>query len=302
MVGGDLRDKNKIVEVEDSEKQEQYILIPARVLRLAPLLFAFFAGASVMWFNANYKPEPKKEENKQKIERSVPLEEIVSQKSSNVVDSARNYNAQGLLYFSQKKYAAAESSFKSALELCPNYEIAICNLFNTKFVLNKFDEAISLIDRLKQAREKGYGRDLQKCYLAYAAHLLSEEKPEEAEKRIEHYFGLKPEDDAFYEGANLYLKIAGFYFARDDYEDCVRVSERILEIVPSEYEKERARLHSNLAISYYGLAEKKRDLRYLRLTGEHIRKARELDPDDAQIKDISERCELLFKSIEASKK
>ena len=301
-MGGDLRDKNKAVETEDSEKQEQHTLIPARVLRLAPLLFAFIAGVSVMWFNANYKPEPEKEENKQKIERSVPLEEIVSQKSSNVVDSARNYNAQGLLYFSQKRYAAAESSFESALELCPNYEIAICNLFNTKFVLKKFDEAISLIDRIKQAREKGYGRDLQKCYIAYAAHLLSEKRPEEAEKRIEHYFGLNPQGDAFGEGANLYLKIAGFYFAREDYKNSVRVGERLLEIVPLECKKEHARLHSNLAISYYGLAEKKRDLRYLRLTEEHIHQARELDPDNGQIRDISERCALLFKSIEASKK
>ena len=295
--------KNKIVKTEDSAKQEKYMFTPAKVLRFAPLLFAFIAGVSVMWFNADHTLEPKKEEKKQKIERSVPLEQIINhQRSSNVVDSARNYNAQGLLYFGQKNYAAAESSFERALELCPNYEIAICNLFNTKFVLKKFDAAISLIDRLKQAREQGYDRDLQKCYITYAAYLLSEEKPGEAEKRIEQYFELKPKGNAFYEGANLYLKIAGFYFARDDFENCVKVSERILEIVPVEYEKERALLHFNLAASYYGLAEKKRDVAYLSFTEEHIRQARALDINNEQIRGVAERCERLFKAIEASSK
>lgn len=294
--------KNKIIETEDSVKQEQYTVIPAKVLRLAPLFFAFIAGASVMWFNANHGPEPKKEDNKQKVERSVPLEQIVTREKGSALDAARQYNAQGLLYFGQKDYEAAESSFEKALEFCPSYEIAIGNLFNTKFVLNKFDEAISLAQRLREVREQGFQSDMQKCYLTYAAYLLSEEQPAEAEKRIEQYLGLKPEGDTLYDGVNLYLKIAGFYFAREDYDNSVRVSERILEIVPLECEKERARLHSNLAVSYYGLAEKKRDLRYLDLTGEHIRKARELDPDDAKIKDISERCELLFKRIAASKK
>lgn len=299
-----MKKKNKTIETGDSVKADlSKFVIPQKILRLAPFFFCFMAGASVIWFNANHKPEPKKEEQNQKIERPVPLEQIVTQgKSSNIIDSARQYNAQGLLYFSQKKYSAAESSFERALELCPDYEIAIGNLFNTKFVLKKFDEAISLIDRLRQAREKGYDSDLQKCYIAYAAYLLVQKQPGEAEKNMEQYFALDPKEDAFGDGANLYLKIASFYFAREDYDNSVRVSERILEIVPLEYEKERARLHSNLAVSYYGLAEKKRDLCYLRLTEEHIHKARELDPDDGQIKDIAERCERLFELIENSKK
>ena len=298
-----MSNKNKTVKTEDSINAKSYkYLFSQKILRFAPLFFAFIAGASVVWFNTNHGQEPKKEEPVQEARNTSHLEHIVTQNNSTGLEKARAYNAQGLLYFAQTRYADAEASFERALEICPNYEIALSNLFNAKFVLKKFDESISLIQRLQKVRELGFQSDLRKCYLAYTAYLLLKKQPGQAQERIEQYFELKPKGNEFYDGANLYLKIAGFYFARDDFENCVRVSERILEIAPVEYKEERARLHSNLAISYYGLAEKKRDIRYLRFTEEHIRQARELDPHNEKIKDIAERCDLLFQSIEASKK
>jgi len=266
----------------------------------APLFLAFTAGVSVAWFNLRAS-EPEKKESVQE-KRNPPLEQIISDNKGTALDKARRFNAKGLLYFGYNDYEQAEASFERALEVYPDYEIAMGNLFNTKFVLSKFDEAITLLERLHKVREAGFQDDLCKCYLANAAHMLKQDRPVQAQANLNCFLELKPEGDDFYEGINLYLKIAGYYFARDDFKSSVRIGERLLEIVPQDYKKERARLHSNLAISYYGLAETENDANYLRFTQKHIRWARALDPVNKKIKGISEKCESLFQAIEASKK
>lgn len=298
----DLSSKNKIVKTEVSVKPDNHKnSISGKIMRLAPLLFAFAAGVSVAWFSMNTK-EYEKDEPAKEAREPVPLEQIVLQDKGSALDSAREYNAQGLLYFGQKNYVQAEYSFEKAVGLCPDYDVALGNLFNAKFVLKKFDEAISLLERLQKVRESGFKTDLLSCYFASAAHLLSQDNPLQAQARLNCFFELNPEAADFYDGVNLYLRIAGYYFAKDDFRNSVRVSERLLEIVPLECKEERAKLHSNLAISYYGLADAEKDANYLRFTEKHIQQARELDPDNEKIKEISDKCVRLFQAIEASKK
>lgn len=281
----------------DSGKKKQWLNY---LCIIAPAFLAgFVSGAALLHFTH-------KEEKKQETEiiQKAPVQSLENKIESarSMPNSARQYNLLGLEAFSKKNYEAAETAFGKALEINPYYEVALGNLINVKFVMKKYDGAITLIQRQSKVKEEGVLADLRRCYLAYAADLLVQKKPEHAQQKMECFFDLKPETEEFGDGANLYLKIAGFYFAAEDYPQSISVGKRLLALIPAKYQQERAKIYSNLAISYFGLAEQTRERQYLQQTGEHLKIARELDPDNTQIKGINQKYEQLLGLIEASSK
>ena len=62
----------------------------------------------------------------------------------NDFEAAKNFFLQGLDFFSQEKFAAAEVLFEKALQLVPGRASVLTNLGATKFRLGKFAEARDL--------------------------------------------------------------------------------------------------------------------------------------------------------------
>lgn len=208
------------------------------------------------------------------------------------------YNVLGLEYLSRKRYENAEAAFARGLVLRPNYDILLNNLINTKFVLKKYEETISLIDRLRRVHEAGLQFDLSKIYVAYADELIKRGDYGLAEEKLKLLFEMEPIGNQFTDGAVLYLDIATYYYRQKNFQGCIRISQHLLKMAPYGQNVEKAKLHVNIALAYAGVAEQEQDPVYLDVINDHLSAAKKLAPNDSEIKSACEKYEDVLRKLQ----
>ncbi len=268
---------------------------------VAPAFVAgVIAGSALVHFS---RPEPLEKqqalEKRDALSRTRPLDQVV--KRPGVLDQAMAHNTQGLIYLRSKQVKAAESEFERALQVCPNYDVALDNLSDTKLILGKYQEALSLIQRLSGVQKENEKTDMRNIYFLWSLDLVKQKKYGVAQNKLEYFLSLGPSTLEIQDAVIAYQKITNQYLLADDYENCVSLGKLLLRIVPYNEKKVRAMVHSNLAVSYCWLAEQTGQLDYLDPAKQHLIQAEALDENNPKIKAISEQYQKRIKEIEDKK-
>jgi tetratricopeptide (TPR) repeat protein len=254
-------------------------------------------GAGILHFSRSSEPEIPEIQAVEKSQLEIALEQV--QKDPN---NDQYYNNLGCAYLKQKNYEEAESAFRRALEIYPSYEMALSNMMNLRVCQNRFEEAMEFNEQYAHLQSNCYEKNKKSIVLKHAEHLFSKGRLQDAEKKIDEFFILTPKMYKFKAGADFLLHISTEYYKKDQYLESIRVSKRLLTVVPEEWASDKARIHSNIAMAYTYLAEQKQNLHYLLQAKASIDKAYSLDQTNKQIVGLRQKYEALMKLIKTDSK
>ncbi len=136
-------------------------------------------------------------------------------------NSGQAYNNLGIVYFDQRQFEKAATSYRRAIEIFGGYAEAHNNLGNALRALGKGDDAIGAYERALEIRA-----NYPEAYNNLASVLRDQRKFDQAELSYQRAISLRP---GYHEAME---NLAGLYIGLERYEDALRSLSDVLKAQP----------------------------------------------------------------------